>query len=279
MSNELFFTPIILLAAFGTSIWNGLLKSSGDRAVFATLMVIPQLIVSGIFICFLPLPNLQIALILFFGSMIHDAYIIFLGYAYKEGDLSLVFPVAAGSAPVLALLYWHVLAQAPISNGKVFAVLFISLGIMSLPFTAHTHIKKKSFIYALVTAFFIAAYAITDTYGLRLIHSAPSYIAWLFFIKGWILLITMLFLGRMKRQDFQSQIPSYFLAGLLAAFSYTIALWSFQYLETAVVLSLRSTSILFSLAVAIIALKEPFSWLKIALCCMITVGVFIILLQ
>lgn len=279
MSNELFFTPIILLAAFGTSIWNGLLKGSGDRAVFATLMVIPQLIISGIFICFLPLPSLQIALILCFGAMIHDAYIIFLGYAYKEGDLSLVFPIAAGSAPVLALFYWHVLAQVPISHGKIYAVILISLGIMSLPLSAHRHIKKKSIMYALITAFFIAGYAITDTYGLRLTHSAPSYIAWLFFIKGWILLIAMIFLGRMKRQDFQTQIPTYILAGLLAAFSYTIALWSFQYLETAVVLALRSTSILFSLAVAIIALKEPFSWLKVILCCTITLGVFIILLQ
>lgn len=281
MTNEMFFALIILLAAFGTSIWNGLLKSSGDQLLFSSLMVIPQIFISAIFILFLPLPTLGVALILILSAIVHNTYILFLGYAYREGDLSFVFPIAAGTAPLLALVYWYFLFQTSMPTLRIIGVLLLSLSLVGLPFfSPKRHLSKKAILYALGTAVFIALYASTDTYGLRLSSAQPlSYISWLFFIKGMMLLGFVIALRRLKWGDICKQYWRYGLAGVLAALGYAIAMWSFIHLETSVVLALRSTSILFSLGVAIIALKEAFSWARAMLCVSISAGVFLILLK
>ena len=89
--------------------WNVLLKTSGDPLLTAvrlqaigTLVLGPVAIVAWVARGFEPIAPVGVGIALGSG-VLEAAYFVFLAAAYRRGDLSLVYPLARGSAPVLAV--------------------------------------------------------------------------------------------------------------------------------------------------------------------------------
>ena len=99
---------LVLAAAFLHAMWNYLLKRSGGGvgfvwlfAAFSTLIYAPLAL--GLIIWQKPqIGFIQIAFI--FGSVVlHTVYYLLLDKGYRVGDLSLVYPLARGSGPLIAV--------------------------------------------------------------------------------------------------------------------------------------------------------------------------------
>lgn len=61
------------------------------------------------------------------SMLFHTGYCLFLSRAYASGDLGQVYPIARGSAPMLAaLLSWLILHEVPPLLGMVGAGLLVS---------------------------------------------------------------------------------------------------------------------------------------------------------
>src|SRR3989304_1919906 len=102
--------PLVLPAAVLHAGWNVLLKTSGDPLrtavrlqVIGTAVLAPLGLVAWFALDCPPLDPAGVALAPLSGGL-EAAYFIFLSAAYGRGDLSLVYPLARGSAPLLSVL-------------------------------------------------------------------------------------------------------------------------------------------------------------------------------
>jgi drug/metabolite transporter (DMT)-like permease len=99
-------------------------------------------------------------------------YFAFLAAAYRASEVSLVYPVARGAAPVLVLLGAVVFLGRGASAGQIVGVLAVAAGILfvrGVRVAAAT--DARGFLLALVTAVFIAGYTLVDKDGLE--HAGP----------------------------------------------------------------------------------------------------------
>src|ERR1700724_1456794 len=97
---------LLVLSALVHSAWNLLAKRSLDKQVFLWLGL-----VGSIAIFFLPFVYLYRPfgwvgwVFILFSGLLEALYFLFLGSAYQQGDLSLVYPLARGSAPLFVALF------------------------------------------------------------------------------------------------------------------------------------------------------------------------------
>src|SRR5512135_506477 len=101
---------IVLFAAVLHVTWNVLLKTAGDPMtaatvgiVAATLVVVPVAAGGWLVAGRPPVPPEAIALGVVSG-LLETGYFVCLSAAYRHGDLSVVYPTARGTAPMLAVL-------------------------------------------------------------------------------------------------------------------------------------------------------------------------------
>src|SRR4029077_4500645 len=101
---------IVLIAAVLPAGWNVLLKTSGDPLrtavrlqVIGSTVLVPLGIAVWLAVGRPPIEPAAVGLALISG-VLETAYFICLSAAYSRGDLSLVYPIARGSAPLAAIL-------------------------------------------------------------------------------------------------------------------------------------------------------------------------------
>ena len=123
---------LVLMAAVMHATWNALVKAGGDRLVMQSLVIGVPSFVGAAALFFLPPMALAAWPWLALSTVIHFAYYWALLSAYRHGDLSQVYPIARGLAPVgVAVIAW-LYADESLTTGETFGVAVVSLGIMSL---------------------------------------------------------------------------------------------------------------------------------------------------
>ena len=170
---------LVLVAAVLHAGWNVLLKTSNDTLgtavrlqAFGTAVLLPI----GIWAWFahgrpaIPIEAIWLAL----GSGLLEAvYFVCLASAYRRGDLSLVYPLARGSAPLLAVLVGIGLLGerlAPLALAGV-ASLLVGILLVARPWRALRAAgaeHRGAIGFALATGASIAAYSAVDRIGVRL---------------------------------------------------------------------------------------------------------------
>ncbi|HSX05705.1 MAG TPA: DMT family transporter [Candidatus Saccharimonadales bacterium] len=111
-------------------------------------------------------PMISLHALLFAGlsGLAELGYFWFLSYSYQRGELSVVYPMARGSAPVLSFMFGIVFLGEHISRLQVIGVICLLLGIWLVRSAAIS--GARGAIPALVTGVFIAAYTVLDKVGL-----------------------------------------------------------------------------------------------------------------
>ena len=160
--------------------WNVRLKTAGDplRAatvgmLAASVGIIPAGIVAWWWSGAQPLPAEGVALGIVSG-VIEAAYFVLLSAAYRRGDLSVVYPIARGSAPLLAVAIGLVVLGERLGVTGWLGVALSIAGFLVLqqPWRAlrghGTH--DPSIAFALATGVTSATYTAIDRVGTRLIE-------------------------------------------------------------------------------------------------------------
>ena len=170
---------LVLVAAVLHAGWNVLLKTSGDTlwtAVRLQAIGTAILLPVGIWAWFangMPgVPAAAIGLALLSG-VLETVYFVCLSSAYQRGALSLVYPLARGSAPLLAVLIGilllgeHLVPLAIAGVGSLLAgILLVSRPWRALQAAGAEH--RGAIGFALATGASIAAYSAVDRVGVRL---------------------------------------------------------------------------------------------------------------
>jgi drug/metabolite transporter (DMT)-like permease len=162
---------LALVAAALHGTWNVLIKVSGDpmetfrRATIVAALVTTPIVIAAWLISghpALPPAALGFAAI---SAVLELAYLFLLSSAYRRGELSVVYPIARGSAPLLAVLAGLGLLGERLAPAQLVGVALLLLGILAvtLPQTS-----GRATVPALLTGVTIAAYTAIDRVGVRL---------------------------------------------------------------------------------------------------------------
>ena len=171
----------VAVAAILHAGWNVLLKTSGDPLrtavrlqAFGTLVLVPIAVVAWIVGGMFAIDPRGVAIAIGSGFL-EAAYFVFLSAAYRRGDLSLVYPIARGSAPLLAVLVGVGLLNERLGTGATLGVACLLAGILAVarPWRALREAGREhrgAIGFALATGVTIAAYSAVDRIGVRIIE-------------------------------------------------------------------------------------------------------------
>ena len=208
----------------------------------------------------------------------HFFYQICLVRALQRGDLSLVFPVMRGAAPLLtafaALLFLRE-SLTPLAWLGLFCASTAVL-IFALPprgTRLRDHPDRAALLWSLGTAVGISLYNVADARGVRLAPNPFTYIVWLFILDA--LAITTL--AVLVRRDILARAVAMkwrygVAAGALSILSFGAALYAFNLIETAKVSALRETAVVFAALMGTVFLGESFGRRRIMAAAAVAAG-------
>ena len=116
---------LVLLAALLHAVWNSLVKTGGDQLVTAALMGVGSALCGLALLPFAGLPPAGAWFFIGLSVTLHTGYFSTLVLSYKYGDLSHVYPLARGAAPLWVAGFSYLFAGETLSPLGLAAVLLI----------------------------------------------------------------------------------------------------------------------------------------------------------
>jgi drug/metabolite transporter (DMT)-like permease len=256
---------LILAAAFIHATWNLLNKRASGHATFtwvvACLSAVFYLPVAAAAVLFWQAQIGWVEIGLMAGSAaLHTGYFVLLNEGYRAGDLSLVYPLARGTGPLLstvaAILF---LGERP-SMIALTGGLMIVTGVLVLTFSPQRLDQtgaRKAVVYALVTGTFIAAYTLWDKQAVSRFAMSPIVLDWGANL-GRSLFLTPFALRHWESARNEWRIHRFEAIGvaLLVPLSYILVLTAMQFTPVSYVAPAREISILIGTAMGTRLLAE-----------------------
>jgi drug/metabolite transporter (DMT)-like permease len=255
--------PLVFFAVLGAAIlhagWNAVLKVGLDRFSSVLLLALVQALIAIPILPFVTQPTGESWIWIAGAAVLHSGYKIFLILAYRHGDLSQIYPIARGTAPLIVTIFSFFVLGEAISTGGLLAILSISGGVllMSLKGGALGRMSRTALLFALGTACFTASYTLFDGVGARIAGTASGFILWM--VIGDALLMFAYGAAVRGRAAFPAMLSAWrtgIAAGAMSLGSYWVAVWAFTQAPLALVAALRETSILFAVLIGVFILGE-----------------------
>jgi drug/metabolite transporter (DMT)-like permease len=244
---------LALAAAFLHAFWNLLMARAKDpEAASAVALLVALIAYAPVAALTWRLDGKAVPYLVVTGFL-QLGYVVFLAAAYRRAELSLVYPIARGTAPVLVLLAGVIALGIGTSARQAAGVCLVGAGVLLV-----RGLRKASdpvgVALGLTTACFIAAYTLVDKYGIRyaapfvylelsMLISGLGYSAGLARLRGW----------RSLRAELG---PATVAIGLATFAAYGLVLAALQRASAASVAAVRETSIVIAAAFAALVLKE-----------------------
>jgi drug/metabolite transporter (DMT)-like permease len=256
---------LILAAAFIHATWNLLNKRASGHATFTWVVAASSAVLyAPVAAAALFYWNATVSLAtigLMAGSaVLHTAYFVLLNEGYRAGDLSLVYPLARGTGPLLAGIAAIILLGERPSPLAVCGGVLIVLGVVVLtsdPAALRAGAARKAVAYALVTGSFIAAYTVWDKHAVARFAVAPIMLDWGANL-GRTLLLTPFALRHWQHVQNEWRTHRFEALGVavLVPLSYILVLTAMQFTPVSYVAPAREISILIGTAMGTRFLAE-----------------------
>jgi len=205
-------------------------------------------------------------------------YFAFLAAAYRAADVGLVYPVARGSAPVLALLGAVVILGTPTSTGQIVGVAAVTIGILLVcgVGVADATSDRRGVALALATAVFIAGYTLVDKEGLQ--HAAAIPYIELVLIGPAVVYGAVVARTRGVGATRGEATPRLALIALLLFGAYVLVLLALREAPAASVSAVRETSVVIATVLAALAAHQPLRKGRLAGASLVALGVALVAL-
>jgi drug/metabolite transporter (DMT)-like permease len=194
------------------------------------------------------------------SAALHTAYFVLLNEGYRAGDLSLVYPLARGTGPLLSSIAAIVFLGERPSMIALGGAMMIIGGVVVLSCNPRTLTRtgvRKAMHYALLTGAFIAAYTLWDKQAVSRFAVAPILLDWGANF-GRALLLTPFALGYWPNARNEWQMHRFDAVGvaLLVPLSYILVLTALEFTPVSYVAPAREISILIGTAMGTRLLQE-----------------------
>ena len=269
---------LILFAAFLHALWNIIIKSLDYSLAGIAVKVFFQSIIFFPIIFFVPFPEGITWFYITCSFLLHSLYFILLGTMYDRKDLTFIYPVARGCAPIFVTILSFIFLKDIIPFFGLVGILIICVALLLISFSnLNTKVDFKTIGISIFIAFLISIYTFSDGAGVRSVDNSLSFIVWNFFLGGWI---SIGYVYLTKREDlFSLKIKDLILilsATIVSFTAYAIIIWSMKYEPFGIVASMRESSIIFAPLLGLIFLKEKISPIRIISSILFFLGVVFI---
>jgi len=256
-------------------LWNIIIKSLNNSLAGIAVKVFFQSIIFAPIIFFVPLPEGITWFYLVCSFLLHSLYFILLGIMYDRKDLTFIYPVARGCAPVFVTIISLIFLKEIIPFYGMVGIIIASLALVLISINNYnTKIDFKTIGISIFIALIISIYAFSDGAGVRSVDNSATFIVWNFFLGGWIS-IGYVYLTN-KKSLFKLKIKELLLilfATIISFSAYAIIIWSMKYEPIGFVASMRESSILFVSLLGFIFLREKIGYLRIISAVLFFIGV------
>jgi drug/metabolite transporter (DMT)-like permease len=282
---------LVVCASALHALWNLCAKRGDDKLVFlwasavagSVLLVVPVALIGTP-----PAWTPGLALRVIAAAILRASYFVALTAAYSRGDLSLVFPLARGIAPMLVpVLAMALLREAP-SVGAAVGITAIAIGVYV------THLERLALRqilapfrslgapyarYALLSGLLTAAYSVLDKSNLATAID-PLWYAYLTIpLAG--LLLTPLIVRRSSRleREFRANRMAIVGVGVMMPAAYLLVLYALRIAPVSYVAPARELSIVFVTTLGVLVLGERDAARRLAGSVLIVGGVVLLALS
>jgi len=265
----------VLLAALLHASWNLLVKLDLDRFLALLLISCVMGIMGIAMLLAFPWPSLASAPYFITSGLLHVGYNMFLARSYRTGDLSQVYPIARGTAPLITFIGAWALAGETVAGIGALGILLLVGGIWltARPGAQSIRLDGMTLFFALGTSGFIAAYTIVDGFGARVSGSASAYAGMLFVLDAvFMIIVALLTRGPSAFRQILPSWKSGTAGAVLSAGAYWIVIWAMSLAPIAAVAALRETSILFVMLMSAVFLKEKVTGFRLLGAALIVLG-------
>lgn len=277
-------TPTILLlpllAAILHASWNALVKTAADRLTILSAIALVTGLTGAVMVAVFPSPRPESWLFIAASISTKYVYYVLMFFAYKTGDLSFVYPIARGVAPLLVALGAAFLADEVPSRGAFLGIAMVSMGIFWLTFSNRSIVRADPSAVLLPAAIgiAIATFSLCDGIGVRASASPFGFMGWLFLLEAPI----VAFAAIRRRKVLWSTLSEGWLHGLAAGLSsvlaYALVVYAAAFAPLALVSAMRETSVVIAAVIGSIVLREGAVRNRIAASAVVASGVCVIII-
>jgi len=261
---------LALLAAFLHASWNLLLRRADDTETTTALMVCCGCVIVAPFAILTWSVQAAVVPYLIATWTFETTYFVLLAAAYRRAELSLVYPLARGSAPVVVLLVGVLLLGVVPTVAEGVGVVLVGVGVL-LVRGLRGGTDPWAVGLALATAAAIAGYTLVDRVGITL-AGALTYLELSFVVPGLLYLIAVLWTR--GRIHVRAQLrPVTVVAGTLMLAAYGLVLLALRIAPAASVAAVRESGVVMATAMAAILLHERVSRERFAGAILVVIGI------
>lgn len=265
----------VLLAALLHATWNALLRIDRSPVRAMALLSVAEIAVGVAIVVARPLPAPQAWKWIIGASCVHFFYKLFLSQAYERGDLSRVYPLARGSAPMIVAVVSALIGLDQIAPAGYLGIVLLGLGILFMARGVFTDGESRKMLpFAAGSALATATYTLVDGMGGRVAGDVAGYVGWIMIGGG--ITFSGAFLAHRGTGYFRAplRIWGLALAGAVASYAaYAISIWAMTKAPIALVAALRETSILFAVLIGWLIFGERLTRSKAIAALLIVAGV------
>lgn len=268
--------PIVLLLALAGllhSIWNLLAKKGLDAQAFLWLALVAAMAIFAVpfAVLHVPIPLVGWLCIAASGAL-EAGYYLLLGGAYQTGDLSLVYPLSRGSAPLFVLLIALAFLGERVTAVGVAGILLTVAGVYVLHVKAIDRqgllaplvaLRSRVSRLALLTGAVIAGYSVVDKFGVR--YVPPEIYLYLIFGASAVYMAPYMLTRRWSavRKEWQINRAAVVVTAVLFVVSYLLVLFALQGAQVSYVSAVRGIGVVFAAVLGTALLREPFARMKL----------------
>ena len=281
LATDTFTLALILFAALLHASWNALTKASGDPLVNIAVVTTTGGVLALPVIALFPMPAAETWTWLGFSAVIHFVYQLGLARIYRLGELSQVYPIARGLAPLGVATLGAIFAGESLAIHQIIGLGISGTAIVLLGRSGDgLATTQQAVITAVGVALLVGLYTFFDGRGVRSVEEPLHYISWSFLL-GCVpfLIYTIAVRGRDGLEALRRDGPRAVGGGIMASVGYGIALWAMARTPMALVSSLRESSVLFAALIGAFVLGERFGRPRVLAAALLVVGLVLVQLR
>ena len=245
---------LVLASATIHALWNLIVVRAEDRAATTAIVIAVGALVALPFAVLRWHVEPEAWPLIALSSVIEIAYFALLTLAYERAQMSLVYPIARGMAPVIVLMVSVLLLGASTSVAQVAGIALVSVGVLVVRGLRNASANWQHVALALTVAASIAAYTLVDKEGVR--YADPvAYVTLVLGIPGlaavgWVL-------GRGGTRRLRSAFtPAAALGGVFSITAYVLVLFALTEAPAAPVAAVREVSVVIAAVLGAVVLRE-----------------------
>lgn len=194
------------------------------------------------------------------SGLIHIGYFVLLQRGYRVGDVSLVYPMARGTGPLLTMIVSVAfLAERPgpvaLAGG---AVIVLGVAVIGFAGSRGVSLDPRAVVLGLATGVTIAAYTLWDSYAVTRLGISPMIQSWLSSLTEVLLLAPFLLRDRQPvREVLRSNLTGALIVGIGSPLAYIAIMYAMRHAPTALVAPGREVSVVLVSIAGWLIFSEP----------------------